>query len=444
MKRKKFFHNVFVLGGDNDKEKETFSIFLSLEKTKRKWREEQLQPFHFPRCCFGIISFDNFVFIIGGYDGNRAIASVECYDIALNQWTIYPNIHKRRSSCLGLYHDKKIYVVGGVAGNELIKEIEEFDLQTGSWKVITKNILPCSGSGGVIYNKKMYFFGGLGPTRKVTNNLSYYDLITDTWKILKPMKQGRSSFGYCLYFLDNKPIIVIAGGSVTNKIMTDTCEYYDILDGKWVTMGNLHSKCRYCSLVCYQEKLYMVGGNDGNNCLGTMESYNFNTQKWSIEYKNKEKIFCGQGVISYENILLEKKAKNKIVINSTVSWEGKFFKNKRDGLFLRKEGEITTEFYFFNNVIVSKKEYEFEISLKHLVIPRDFVCPISMEMMRDPVVTSAGNTYDRQNIEQWLVSHNTDPLTNIIIEPFVFPNILIKKLIRTYIENEQKKLQEII
>ena len=118
--------------------KKPFSIFLSLEKTKRKWREEHLQPFHFPRCCFGIVSFDNFIFIIGGFDGNRAIASVECYDIVLNQWTIYPNIHKRRSSCISLFCDEKIYVVGGVAKNTVIKEIEEFDLHTGCWKVITK------------------------------------------------------------------------------------------------------------------------------------------------------------------------------------------------------------------------------------------------------------------------------------------------------------------
>lgn len=444
MKRKKLFRNIFVLGGDNDKDKETFSIFLSLEKTKRKWREEHLQPFHFPRCCFGIVSFDNFIFIIGGFDGNRAIASVECYDIVLNQWTIYPNIHKRRSSCLSLFCDEKIYVVGGVAKNTVIKEIEEFDLHTGCWKVITKNILPCSGSGGAIYNKKMYIFGGLGQDGTITNSLSYYDLITNTWKKSQPMRQCRSSFGYCLYFLKQKPIIVVAGGSVTKDILTKTCEYYDILDGKWIKMGSLNSKCRYCSLTCYQERLYMIGGNDGNNCLGTVENYNFDTGKWSTEYINEQNIYCGQGVLSYEDILLEKKAKNKIVINSTVSWEGNFYKSERDGLFLRKEGDTNTEFYFFHNVFVSKKEYEFQISIKNLVIPRDFVCPISMEMMTDPVVTSAGNTYDRQHIEQWLISNNTDPLTNIMIEPYLFPNILIKKLIRTYIENEQKKLQEII
>ena len=290
----------------------------------------------------------------------------------------------------------------------------------------------------------MYIFGGLGQDGTMTNDLSHYDLITNTWKKLEPMRQCRSSFGYCLYFFKKKPIIVVAGGSITKEILTKTCEYYDILDGKWVKMGSLNSKCRYCSLTSYQEKLYMIGGNDGNNCLGTVESYNFDTGKWSTEYINEQNIFCGQGVISYEDVLLEKKAKNKIVINSIVSWEGNFYKNERDGIFLRKEGDTMTEFYFFHNVFVSKKEYEFQISIKNLVIPRDFVCPISMEMMTDPVVTSAGNTYDRQHIEQWLISNNTDPLTNIIIEPYLFPNILIKKLIRTYIENEQKKLQEII
>ncbi|EKX45487.1 hypothetical protein GUITHDRAFT_53147, partial [Guillardia theta CCMP2712] len=44
--------------------------------------------------------------------------------------------------------------------------------------------------------------------------------------------------------------------------------------------------------------------------------------------------------------------------------------------------------------------------------PADFLCPISMEVMKDPVIAMDGHSYERQNIERWLEDHNTSPLTN--------------------------------
>ncbi|KAL1294272.1 hypothetical protein HN51_054994 [Arachis hypogaea] len=35
-------------------------------------------------------------------------------------------------------------------------------------------------------------------------------------------------------------------------------------------------------------------------------------------------------------------------------------------------------------------------------VPPFFLCPISLEIMKDPVTVSAGITYDRESIETWL------------------------------------------
>ncbi|XP_059643894.1 U-box domain-containing protein 16 [Cornus florida] len=44
--------------------------------------------------------------------------------------------------------------------------------------------------------------------------------------------------------------------------------------------------------------------------------------------------------------------------------------------------------------------------------PADFRCPISLDLMRDPVVVSTGQTYDRASINLWIESgHNTCPKT---------------------------------
>ena len=44
--------------------------------------------------------------------------------------------------------------------------------------------------------------------------------------------------------------------------------------------------------------------------------------------------------------------------------------------------------------------------------PDDLQCPISQELMRDPVVAADGRTYERAQIAEWIRSHNTSPMTN--------------------------------
>jgi hypothetical protein len=43
--------------------------------------------------------------------------------------------------------------------------------------------------------------------------------------------------------------------------------------------------------------------------------------------------------------------------------------------------------------------------------PDELVCAISQQLMRDPVTTGAGQTYERAEIATWLRTKQTDPLT---------------------------------
>jgi len=42
-----------------------------------------------------------------------------------------------------------------------------------------------------------------------------------------------------------------------------------------------------------------------------------------------------------------------------------------------------------------------------------FVCPVSLDMMLDPVCTVDGQIYERSYIERWLKNNDTSPLTNL-------------------------------
>ncbi|KAK3141083.1 hypothetical protein QOZ80_4BG0329390 [Eleusine coracana subsp. coracana] len=67
-------------------------------------------------------------------------------------------------------------------------------------------------------------------------------------------------------------------------------------------------------------------------------------------------------------------------------------------------------------------------------VPCYFLCPISLEMMRDPVTLPTGITYDRDCIERWLLLSCTCPVTKQAVaadcEPT--PNHTLRRLIQSW------------
>ncbi|GMN61511.1 hypothetical protein TIFTF001_030599 [Ficus carica] len=67
--------------------------------------------------------------------------------------------------------------------------------------------------------------------------------------------------------------------------------------------------------------------------------------------------------------------------------------------------------------------------------PDHFLCPISRELMKEPVTILTGVTYDRHNIEKWFFSYNkkTCPATMQQLSDFhITPNLTLKRLILSW------------
>ena len=75
-------------------------------------------------------------------------------------------------------------------------------------------------------------------------------------------------------------------------------------------------------------------------------------------------------------------------------------------------------------------------SLELADVPEDLLCPISCEIMKDPVSADDGHTYERVCIEQWFATgKRTSPTTNRPLEsPKLRPNHLVRRLTATYLE----------
>eukprot|EP00249_Psilotum_nudum_P004519 c18038_g2_i1 orf=565-954(+) len=68
------------------------------------------------------------------------------------------------------------------------------------------------------------------------------------------------------------------------------------------------------------------------------------------------------------------------------------------------------------------------------VSPEDFRCPISLELMSDPVILATGQTYGRPSIQRWLdTGHRTCPKTKQVLhEVKLIPNYALRSLIHQW------------
>ena len=76
--------------------------------------------------------------------------------------------------------------------------------------------------------------------------------------------------------------------------------------------------------------------------------------------------------------------------------------------------------------------------------PPDFLCPITCEVMTDPVVAADGHSYERDAIIKWFGQNMVEgnglksPLTNeILTSAHLVPNTTLKKMIGWWVESHQ-------
>ena len=80
----------------------------------------------------------------------------------------------------------------------------------------------------------------------------------------------------------------------------------------------------------------------------------------------------------------------------------------------------------------AKKKFKATVSeLSEIVM-----CPISHELMVDPVIAADGNTYERKEIEEWLETHDTSPLTRQRLDnQSLTTNRVVKQQIEKLVES---------
>ncbi|XP_054780109.1 U-box domain-containing protein 9 [Prosopis cineraria] len=89
----------------------------------------------------------------------------------------------------------------------------------------------------------------------------------------------------------------------------------------------------------------------------------------------------------------------------------------------------------------SSSSSSLSLKLRHktgLNCPEEFKCPLSKQLMRDPVILASGQTYDRTFIQKWLKAGNqTCPRTQqVLSHSGLTPNYLIREMIEQWCRSQ--------
>ena len=95
----------------------------------------------------GAASLNNYVYAIGGYNGDTQLNSVERYNPSLDTWTVTSPLVHRRSALSATVYCNKLYVIGGYDGEGFLNTMEEYVAEEDRWKLVSTMNLGRSGAG---------------------------------------------------------------------------------------------------------------------------------------------------------------------------------------------------------------------------------------------------------------------------------------------------------
>ncbi|XP_027352236.1 U-box domain-containing protein 13-like [Abrus precatorius] len=163
------------------------------------------------------------------------------------------------------------------------------------------------------------------------------------------------------------------------------------------------------------------------------QSYDVNTETAELCLICEKLQFTHVDDIKQESLALQ-----KMVVDRGFPFE----KSIHDMSIVLKKFEEFLVMKSGNNVVSTSEDFPHtdepyvKLCPQSLVVPDEFQCPISLELMKDPVIICTGQTYERSCIKKWLAAgHETCPKTRQILSSRVLiPNHVLYSLISNWCE----------
>jgi len=179
--------------------------------------------------------------------------------------------------------DSFVYLIGGCVGDKCKNDCYRYDPKNNVWSSLAPMKIERSQAAVVYFDGKLFVFGGYLSNRCLSL-CEILTLKTNTWSTGPSMREHRRGCGAALY---QGKIFIIGGSNGITSL--SSIEIFDPITNEWVTSSiNNGNNCDLnvaragvgVAVCC--DKLYAVGGFDGRSFLKSIEVYDEQIQRWSL------------------------------------------------------------------------------------------------------------------------------------------------------------------
>ncbi|XP_066041717.1 kelch-like protein 5 isoform X3 [Chamaea fasciata] len=233
------------------------------------------------RLQFGVAVLDDKLFVVGGRDGLKTLNTVECYNPRSKTWSVMPPMSTHRHGLGVAVLEGPMYAVGGHDGWSYLNTVERWDPQARQWNFVASMSTPRSTVGVAILNGKLYAVGGRDGS-SCLKSVECFDPHTNKWTLCAQMSKRRGGVGVTTW---NGFLYAIGGhdapaSNLTSRL-SDCVERYDPKTDVWTAVASMSISRDAVGVCLLGDKLYAVGGYDGQTYLNTVESYDPQTNEWT-------------------------------------------------------------------------------------------------------------------------------------------------------------------
>lgn len=204
-------------------------------------RWEPRIPLSTPRSRLGVVYLQDQIYAIGGETANgRTVASVDAYDLQVNEWRTGPPLPQTLANLAAIAANDRIYVAGGTSKSsddaETITVSDQFfvyDPEAAEWQEVGRLPNPLAGAELVADESALYLLGGW-------DGRAMHDEI---WRFIPPAAETTEAPG-------------------------------------WALVGRLRTPLAFFGAALVNDEIFVVGGHDGQHEMSTAEAYSLSSSEW--------------------------------------------------------------------------------------------------------------------------------------------------------------------
>ncbi|XP_041130672.1 kelch-like protein 5 isoform X2 [Polyodon spathula] len=233
------------------------------------------------RLQFGVAVLEEKLYVVGGRDGLKTLNTVECYNPKTKTWSVMPPMSTHRHGLGVAVLEGPMYAVGGHDGWSYLNTVERWDPQARQWSFVASMSTPRSTVGVAILNGKVYAVGGRDGS-SCLKSVECFDPHTNKWIPCAQMAKRRGGVGVATW---NGLLYAIGGhdapASSLASRLSDCVERYDPKTDMWTAVAPMSISRDAVGVCLLGDRLYAVGGYDGQVYLNAVEAYDPQTNEWT-------------------------------------------------------------------------------------------------------------------------------------------------------------------